>query len=83
MTPRRALRAGGPGSLARRRCQRSGRDRGCCGAASGAACPRGSAAGPRAPSGRRYWTVVDENFVTVPEPDAFLRHVRFGRDQAE
>ncbi|MEV5086254.1 hypothetical protein AB0K74_48985, partial [Streptomyces sp. NPDC056159] len=37
----------------------------------------------RLPSGVRYWTVVDEDFVVVPEADVFLRHVRFGRDQAE
>ncbi|WP_432137175.1 tyrosine-type recombinase/integrase [Streptomyces sp. bgisy154] len=37
----------------------------------------------RLPSGVRYWTVVDENYAVVPEADAFLRHVRFGRDQAE
>lgn len=35
------------------------------------------------PSGVRYWTVVDEDLAVVPEADAFLRHVRFGRDQAE
>ncbi|MFJ5928016.1 hypothetical protein ACIQF6_36015 [Kitasatospora sp. NPDC092948] len=27
--------------------------------------------------------MVDEDLVVVPEADAFLRHVRFGRDQAE
>ncbi|MFC8454202.1 tyrosine-type recombinase/integrase [Kitasatospora sp. NPDC057223] len=37
----------------------------------------------RLPSGVRYWTVVDENYAVVPEADAFLQHVRFGRDQAE
>ncbi|MEH6374730.1 hypothetical protein V7793_10400 [Streptomyces sp. KLMMK] len=37
----------------------------------------------RLPSGVRYWTVVDEDFVAGPEADAFLRHVRFGRDQVE
>ncbi|MFJ5900464.1 hypothetical protein ACIQFZ_34715 [Streptomyces sp. NPDC093064] len=37
----------------------------------------------RLPSGVRYWTVVDEDFVVVPEADVFLRHMRFGRDQAE
>ncbi|MFE7209655.1 hypothetical protein ACFY0A_29220 [Streptomyces sp. NPDC001698] len=26
---------------------------------------------------------MDEDFVVVPEADVFLRHVRFGRDQAE
>lgn len=35
------------------------------------------------PSGVRYWTVVDDDLAVVPEADAFLRHVRFGRDQAE
>ncbi|MFF0537113.1 hypothetical protein ACWDF1_11400 [Streptomyces coelicoflavus] len=37
----------------------------------------------RLPSGVRYWTVVDENYVVVSDADAFLRHVRFGRDQEE
>lgn len=37
----------------------------------------------RLPSGVRYWTVVDENYAVVPDADAFLRHVRFGRDQEE
>ncbi len=35
------------------------------------------------PSGVRYWTVVDDDLAVVPEADAFLRYVRFGRDQAE
>ncbi|MFF2963317.1 transposase [Streptomyces sp. NPDC057963] len=35
------------------------------------------------PSGVRYRTVVDDDVAVVPESDAFLRHVRFGRDQAE
>jgi integrase len=36
------------------------------------------------PSGQRYWTVLDDDRLTrVPEADEFLRHVRFGRDQAE
>ncbi|MER0443292.1 tyrosine-type recombinase/integrase [Streptomyces sp. Edi4] len=35
------------------------------------------------PSGIRYWTVMDEDLTVVQEADAFLRHVRFGRDQAE
>lgn len=35
------------------------------------------------PSGVRYWTVVDDDLAVVPAADAFLRHVRFGRDQAE
>jgi integrase/recombinase XerD len=37
----------------------------------------------RMPSGVRYWTVVDEELRPVPVADAFLRHVRFGRDSAE
>ncbi len=37
----------------------------------------------RMPSGVRYWTVVDEELRTVPVADAFLRHMRFGRDGAE
>src|SRR2546429_9368675 len=35
------------------------------------------------PSGARYWTVVDDELRPVPVADAFLRHVRFGRDDAE
>lgn len=35
------------------------------------------------PSGERYWTVLDDQMAVVPEADAFLRHVRFGRAQAE
>ena len=35
------------------------------------------------PSGERYWTVLDEQLAVVEAADAFLRHVRFGRDQAE
>jgi len=35
------------------------------------------------PSGVRYWTVLDEDLAVVGEADAFLRHVRFGRDGAE
>ena len=35
------------------------------------------------PSGERYWTVLDEQLAVVDAADAFLRHVRFGRDQAE
>jgi integrase/recombinase XerD len=35
------------------------------------------------PSGVRYWTVLDENLVVVADADAFLRQVRFGRDNAE
>lgn len=37
----------------------------------------------RLPSGARYWTVLDEDLVVVPEADAYLRHVRFGRDGSE
>ncbi|MGH8992350.1 MAG: tyrosine-type recombinase/integrase [Acidimicrobiia bacterium] len=37
----------------------------------------------RLPSGVRYWTVLDENLAVVEEADAFLRHVRFGRDGSE
>jgi integrase/recombinase XerD len=35
------------------------------------------------PSGVRYWTVLDDDLVVVGEADAFLRHVRFGRDGSE
>lgn len=35
------------------------------------------------PSGERYWTVLDENLAVVSEADAYLRHVRFGRDGSE
>lgn len=36
------------------------------------------------PSGQRYWTVLDaDRLEPVPAADEFLRHVRFGRDQAE
>ena len=37
----------------------------------------------RLPSGVRYWTVLDDDLAVVGEADAFLRHVRFGRDQSE
>jgi site-specific recombinase XerD len=37
----------------------------------------------RLPSGAGYWTVLDEELALVPVADAFLRHVRFGRDGAE
>jgi integrase/recombinase XerD len=37
----------------------------------------------RLPSGRRYWTVLDEELQVVAVADAFLRHQRFGRDGAE
>jgi integrase/recombinase XerD len=35
------------------------------------------------PSGAGYWTVLDEELAVVPAADAFLRHLRFGRDAAE
>lgn len=37
----------------------------------------------RLPSGVSYWTVLDDELVVVAEADAFLRHVRFGRDGSE
>lgn len=37
----------------------------------------------RMPSGVRYWTVVDDELRPAPAADAYLRHVRFGRDGAE
>jgi integrase/recombinase XerD len=37
----------------------------------------------RLPSGVRYWTVIDEDLAVFGEADAFLRHVRFGRDGSE
>jgi integrase/recombinase XerD len=37
----------------------------------------------RLPSGARYWTVLDDDLAVVGEADAFLRDVRFGRDQSE
>jgi integrase len=37
----------------------------------------------RLPSGARYWTVLNEDLTVVGEADAFLRHVRFGRDGSE
>jgi len=37
----------------------------------------------RLPSGAGYWTVLDEELAVVPAADAFLRHLRFGRDGAE
>lgn len=37
----------------------------------------------RLPSGVRYWAVLDENLAVVAEADAYLRHVRFGRDGSE
>jgi hypothetical protein len=35
------------------------------------------------PSGRRYWTVLDQDLHVVAVADDFLRHQRFGRDGAE
>ena len=35
------------------------------------------------PSGERYWTVIDEALEVVEDADAFLFHVRFGRDGSE
>ncbi|HEX6077443.1 MAG TPA: tyrosine-type recombinase/integrase [Micromonosporaceae bacterium] len=37
----------------------------------------------RLPSGQRYWTVLDDDLRVVAVADAFLRHLRFGRDCAE
>jgi integrase/recombinase XerD len=37
----------------------------------------------RLPSGQRYWTVLDEDLQVVGVADAYLRHLRFGRDAAE
>ncbi len=37
----------------------------------------------RLPSGVGYWTVLDDDLVVVEEADAWLRHVRFGRDSSE
>lgn len=37
----------------------------------------------RLPSGAKYWTVLDDELAVVAVADAFLRHVRFGRDGAE
>jgi site-specific recombinase XerD len=37
----------------------------------------------RLPSGAGYWTVLDEELAVVPAADAFLCHLRFGRDGAE
>lgn len=37
----------------------------------------------RLPSGARYWTVLDDDLGVVAEADAYLRHVRFGRDGSE
>src|SRR4051794_32831643 len=30
-----------------------------------------------------YWTVVDEEYRVIPSADAYLRHLRWGRDRAE
>lgn len=35
------------------------------------------------PSGVCYWTVLDDRWEPVAAADRFLRHVRFGKDQAE
>lgn len=35
------------------------------------------------PSSARYWTVLDDDLMVVAEADAFLQHVRFGRDGSE
>lgn len=37
----------------------------------------------RLPSGVCYWTVLDDDLAVVDVADAFLRHVRLGRDVAE
>lgn len=37
----------------------------------------------RLPSGVCYWTVLDDDLAVVDVADAFLRHVRLGRDAAE
>jgi len=37
----------------------------------------------RMPSGVQYWTVTDSDLRVVPAADAYLRHVRFGRDAAD
>jgi len=37
----------------------------------------------RLPSGVRYWTVLDDDLRPHPAADAFLQHVRLGRDGAE
>lgn len=37
----------------------------------------------RLPSGVCYWTVLDDDLAVVEVADAFLRHVRLGRDVAE
>ncbi|MEU9398020.1 site-specific integrase [Streptomyces sp. NPDC048324] len=35
------------------------------------------------PSGTRYWTVLDDEFLVVPVADQWLRFLRFGRSRAE
>lgn len=35
------------------------------------------------PSGVRYWTVLDDDLAVVADVDAFLRHLRLGRDCSE
>lgn len=35
------------------------------------------------PSDVRYWTVLDDDLVAVSAADAFLRHLRLGRDCSE
>jgi hypothetical protein len=37
----------------------------------------------RMPSGVQYWTVIDSDLRVVPTADAYLRHLRFGRDAAD
>ena len=37
----------------------------------------------RMPSGVQYWTVIDSDLRVVPAADAYLRHLRFGRDAAD
>lgn len=37
----------------------------------------------RLPSGARYWTVLDDDLAVVAVADAYLRHVRLGRDGSE
>jgi integrase/recombinase XerD len=37
----------------------------------------------RLPSGRAYWTVIDDDLAVVPAVDGFLQHLRLGRDLAE
>ena len=37
----------------------------------------------RMPSGMQYWTVIGEDLLVMSAADAYLRHLRFGRDAAE